>query len=164
MARAREVFTVLFVLSAFCASSYAATRSTPVTVVNTDSEPVPVTLVETPIPVNACATLNPFSGGQQLIYSVPSDMTLAIEYSTIDLLDTLEDGDFVQVNIKTTVGGLEGRFFAGKVLGSEFTFGRDGRVLKVYADPGTDVVGGVGIRGYLGDVEICLSGRLSPVD
>ncbi|MDJ0740354.1 MAG: hypothetical protein QNJ91_11585 [Gammaproteobacteria bacterium] len=164
MDKARMTSFGFLALLAFSIGSYAATRSTPVTVVNTDGEPVPVAAIDASAPVNACAILGPFSGAEQLIYSVPPDMALAIEYGAIDPVDTLDEGEFVQVQITTTAGGVEGVFFVGKVSGSEFTFGRDGRVLKIYADPGTDVVGGVGIRGYLGDVEICLSGRLSPVD
>ena len=114
--------TGLFVLLFINGSPYAAPIKS-VTVVNTDSEPVPVTIVQLPTAINVCATLGPFSGSSQLIYGVPSDMMLVIEYSSIDPVDTLDDGEFVQVQIRTTAGGMEGTFFAGKVLGSEFTFG-----------------------------------------
>ncbi len=164
MDKERMKITGLLALLALSVSPYAAARSTPVTVVNGDDEPVPVTSLDTSTPINACATLRQFAGPDQLIYSVPSDMALTIEYSSIDAVDSLDDGNFIQIQIKTTVGGVEGEFLAGKISGSEFTFARDGRVLKVYADPDTDVVGGIGSRGIVGDVEICLSGRLSPVD
>ena len=150
---------VLLVLSA---NSYGAPRSTPVMVTNTESEPVPVTVIDTPTAINICATLAPFSGGRQPIYDVPAGQMLVIEFASIDPVDTMDDGEFAQVQIRTTANGVEGTFLAGKVSGSEFTFARDGRVLKIYADPGTEVVGGIGSRGYLGEVEVCLSGQLRP--
>ena len=164
MNRVKRFSCGLLLSIVFAANAFAAPRSTPVAVVNTDSEPVPVTVVERPTAINVCATLGPFSGPRQPIYNVPADVMWMIEYASIDPVDTMEEGHFVQVSIKTTAGGEEGTFVAGKVSGSEFTFGRDGRALKVYAEPATEVVGSVGIRGYLGDVEICLSGRLIPAD
>ena len=129
-------------------------------------DPIPVTVTNFPTPaptaqiVNMCAVLTNTGGGDQHIYTVPTGMRLMLEYSSIRA-EILDDGDIVQVVIKTTAAGVEGRFLVGEIYGSDFVFDSDGRTVKIYADAGTDVVGGFGSRNYLDDVEVCLSGKLS---
>ncbi len=113
-------------------------------------------------PVNACADLTVGSGSDQPIYVVPDDQRLVIEYISIDPDGFLDAGDYVQVTVKTVVDKVEGTFLAGTADGDTFAGAKGGRMVRIHADPGSDVVGGVGTLNVSGDTTVCFSGELSP--
>jgi hypothetical protein len=109
-------------------------------------------------PVNVCATVyNP-----TLAFVVPVDSRLVIEDATVSA--SLDSDEIVVGLIETTVGTVAAEHFVGSIDGADFRFMRDGRTMKVYGDPGTDVVFKVARRNAPEHMEICFTGHLEPAD
>ncbi len=96
MNRMQVLFGGLFVLCSVCGSTYAATRSTPVTVVNTGAEPVPVTVLDTPAPEPMHHNL-----ADESTYTVPPDRHLIIKYVS-GWFSMTEGFDILRFDIRTT--------------------------------------------------------------
>lgn len=91
----RIILPVLFAIGLACAGANAAVRSTPVTVVNSESEPVPMQAVGmTGIPVQAREILVIAAGdssGSIDLVDVPAGRLLIVDYLTITVDSRAED-------------------------------------------------------------------------
>lgn len=166
------VFGLVTIMNPFSASDADAgwykKKPERVKVINGMNMPVPVIIKggsssNAPLiePVNAC--LDPFlpGGGFQSPYTVPSDRLLVIEDASIEA--TMDDGEVVRGQIKTTVGGVEARHHFGQLNFVGFSFESAGRKMRLYADPGTMVFTGAATSGDPEDIVICFSGQLLPI-
>lgn len=113
-------------------------------------------------PINICGE-GQLGDPNKVLFEVPSDKRLEIEYGSISASGTLEEGERLVISIETIAGGNPGRFLVGELLGPP-VFDEDARVMKVFADPGTEVTVQQGITGLVGPGTVCLSGRLVPLN
>lgn len=141
--------------------------STPVEVMNTASNPVPISIVQPVIEpeqqINVCGASQ---GGNpiKLLYSVPAGKRLAIDFVSLKAPRTLDDGESLHVFIKTSVQGVTGEYLLGSVRDAGGF--ADSRLVKVFADPGTDVTlnqASVSSNPFLSTGAVCVSGRLLPI-
>lgn len=108
-------------------------------------------------PLNVCSSVyNP-----TIAFTVPPDRRLIIEDATVSA--SLDLDEIMVGLIETTVGGQSAEHYAGSISGADFRFMRDGRTMKVYADPDTDVIVKAARRNSPTNMEICFSGRLEPL-
>ncbi len=152
-------YAIGFLLLAVAAVAVSGLDAAPAT-----KAPVEVTVTNVPLavvaayqPVQVCsAVYNPTTA-----YTVPSDRLLVIEDATVSA--TLDAGELVTGIITTMSTGVEADHYVGMISGDVFRFSRDGRMMKVYADPGTSVIVKAARRNAPDNMKICFSGRLEPV-
>lgn len=182
MDKARMSFTAMLALLAFNVATHAATRSTPVTVVNSDAEPIPVVTEDersarTPFSQGVSVSFGTFRGistsdrvaGDD--FEVPPDHILVLEH--ISLRATMAIGDdigYAEVSF-TSNGDSDTHYLpvrtdirALPLTGGNQKVVSQGWPIRLYADPGSDVVlnlnSTVGSPG--GSVRYTVSGYLVP--
>ena len=130
--------------------------------------PADVNVLNPKLDVNIIRDSEPFQAcGEGLLsrpsFTVPVDRRLVIEDGTIR--GNMESDTQILIgSVETIVNGVEARHFIGRIAQSTFTFESAGRMMKAYADPGTEVTFIFSSRGTPEDVVACISGRLEPVE
>lgn len=98
------------------------------------------------IPVHKSFTCNSSCGNFQTVYTVPSGRRMVIEYLTFRTLLGLNE--HATISVETTLNGEEARHWLGVTDatpwnspgGGELSMNFLSKSVKLYADPGTDVV------------------------
>lgn len=168
----RFAVPVLFALGLVCSGATAAVRSTPVTVVNSESQPVPVQpagMTGIPVQTREIMVIPAGDSNDTIdLFDVPAGSLLIVDYLTVTVDSRAEEQGYLL--LLSTLDGTEVGHNLGPMPPSVYTGLGSGqtqflqRSLSIYSDSLVrfSFSRGTGLDGERAILQISISGRLVP--